>query len=473
MKIENRAVRSTAIYFVGNVLSKIIVFFLLPIYTKYIPAADMGYYDTSVTVITLFSCVLFLDIGTTVMRFFLERKKEEGLRSVVTGGSCIFFLSSTAYFLLLLVFSAFLSFDNYIWIVFYGFLYALNDMTGYCTRAVGKNFDFAVAGVIQTLILATSNLVMIYLLEWGYVSLYISFCLSTVISCTYMFFRAKLYRYISAHAWDASLFREMLAFSLPLCVNSVAFWLLSSSSRVIVTYVLGTAAAGYLSIAGKFNQVLYLASTCVQLTWQEASFSHDNSDPETGKYYSQIYRSYLKGVMLCVALMIPAVKIGLAIFPSFIHENYAAAIPMIPTALIGTGLAIVSLFLGTVFSSVKKNSVIFLSTLLGAIVTVGSNLFCLLVLDLGPISANYALMLGYLSSISVRLILLNKYVSLKPSLDVWACILPLLILATLVFLRLGVVWNIIGFIGILVAGFFLFRKELRVLLERIRKKKGS
>lgn len=473
MKIKNRAVRSTAIYFVGNVLSKVIVFFLLPIYTKYIPAGDMGYYDTSITIITLFSCVLFLDIGTTVMRFFLERQRGEGLQSVVTGGAFIFSLSSALYFLLLFSLSAVVSFDNYLWIVFYGFLYALNDMMGYCTRAVGKNFDFAVAGVIQTLTLAMSNLLMIYVLRWGYVSLYISFCLSTVISCTYMFFRAKIYHYISTRSWDSSLFREMLIFSLPLCVNSVAFWLLSSSSRVIVTYVLGTVAAGYLSVAGKFNQVLYLASTCVQLTWQEASFSHDNSDPETGKYYSQIYRSYLKGVMLCVALMIPAVKIGLAIFPSFIHESYAAAIPMIPTALIGTGLAIISLFLGTIFSSVKKNNVIFLSTLLGAIVTIGVNIFCLLVLDLGSISANYALMLGYLSSISLRLILLKKYVSLKPSLDATACIVPILVLSTLVFLFCGVVWNIVGFFGVLSAGILLFRKELLILIDKFRQKKGN
>ena len=51
--------KTSGIYFAGTVLQKIISFFLLPIYTKYINPKDMGTYDVQLAYVTFLCSVLF------------------------------------------------------------------------------------------------------------------------------------------------------------------------------------------------------------------------------------------------------------------------------------------------------------------------------------------------------------------------------------------------------------------------------
>ena len=46
-------IKNTAIFFVGNVLSKLISFILLPMYTTVIPTEQMGIYDGAYKVVEL------------------------------------------------------------------------------------------------------------------------------------------------------------------------------------------------------------------------------------------------------------------------------------------------------------------------------------------------------------------------------------------------------------------------------------
>ena len=45
--------KSSAIFFIGNVLSKMTIFLLLPLCTRTIPPDDYGYYDLSITYIAI------------------------------------------------------------------------------------------------------------------------------------------------------------------------------------------------------------------------------------------------------------------------------------------------------------------------------------------------------------------------------------------------------------------------------------
>ena len=68
---------SSLCYLLGSTLSKLAVFFMLPLYTAKIPSEDMGTYDTAVAVAILVSSVLFLDIGVGLMRFMMQADSEE------------------------------------------------------------------------------------------------------------------------------------------------------------------------------------------------------------------------------------------------------------------------------------------------------------------------------------------------------------------------------------------------------------
>ena len=77
MKNLWKFVKTSGIYFIGTVLHKLITFFLLPIYTKYIDKADLGTYDLATAYINFLCSILFLDIWSGIMRFAFEYEGEE------------------------------------------------------------------------------------------------------------------------------------------------------------------------------------------------------------------------------------------------------------------------------------------------------------------------------------------------------------------------------------------------------------
>ena len=121
--MNKKNIKSTFIYFVGNVLSKIIVLLLLPIYTKHIDPYDMGNYDTSISIITFFSSLVYLDIGATILRYKLEKSQKNN--NSITYGLIIFSMSSILYFTLCIVYGVFSDMKYYFWVILYGFLYSL------------------------------------------------------------------------------------------------------------------------------------------------------------------------------------------------------------------------------------------------------------------------------------------------------------------------------------------------------------
>ncbi len=467
--LNKKTIKSTLIYFVGNVLSKIMIFFMMPLYTSKIPVADMGIYDTNTTVITFFSSVLFLDIGSAILRYTLASKTEDDKKASLSNGIIIFFMSAVIYCTLLAIGGIFFDIQYYGWIVLYGLLYSVNTVIGQCTRALERNTDYAIGGIIQTAVLVVSNLIMILALNFDYSALMISFCISTTASTLYMLLRSSFFKAVKFKTVSKEKFKDIFKFSLPLCVNSIAFWFLSSSGRVILRAMEGPEPVGYLSIAGKFTQIIYLVSSCVQLTWQEIAFAHDNSKDDTGKFYSNGFSMYLKVILTGVVLAIPAIKIGLALFPGFINDSYAESLNLIPSALYGTGLAILSLFTGTIFSSIKKTGVIFVSTLAGAVANVGTNIG-LILLGQGAYAVNYSFIIGYVVTILIRILILRKSMSFKVYISNIIIPTSLFLAVTAVYIFLNVWFSVIAFVLALAFALFYFRKEAVVLLKGIKKK---
>ncbi len=462
---KNKMIQSTLIYFVGNVLSKAMIFFMLPLYTSRIPAEGMGLYDTNTTVITFFASVLFLDIGSTILRYSLAGKSDIEKNAAMTNGAMIFLMSTLLYCALLSVAGVLLDIQYYLWIVLYGLLYAANTVIGQCARAVEHNTDYAIAGIIQTFVLIVSNLILILGFDFDYSALLISFCVATTVSTLYLLMRSALHRHIAPSLFNKQQFADIFKFTLPLCVNSIAFWFLSSSGKVILRYMNGAEQVGYLSIAGKFTQIIYLVSSCIQLTWQEIAFSHDNSSKDTGTFYSKSFSLYFKVMMMGTVLIIPCIKIGLTLFPGFIDASYSESLDLIPAALFGTGLAIVSQFTGTIFSSIKKTNVIFISTLLGAVVSVSSNIVLILA-DFGAASVNYSFILGYIATIIMRIIILKKCMQFKVDYMNILAVTLLFILTSIVYITTNMMWSIVLLPGLLAFSVLFFKKELRSLLKK-------
>ena len=94
MKDFFKFIKSSGIYFVGSVLTKLISFILLPMYTSYINPTDYGTYDLYISYITFLCSVLFLDIWNGIMRFMFDYEGNDK-KKAINSGTGIFLISSS------------------------------------------------------------------------------------------------------------------------------------------------------------------------------------------------------------------------------------------------------------------------------------------------------------------------------------------------------------------------------------------
>lgn len=465
--------KSTLIYFAGNVSTKIITFFMLPLYTKFIPAADMGTYDSAIAIATFFASVLFLDIGSGIMRFMFEKQEEvDGKKTAIYTGLAIFLCSLSLYLIVAVVAGLTFPFEYFVWIALYGFLLTVNTVYGYVARGYGYNLLYAASGIASTLVNVGCNLLFILVLKWDYVSLYIAQCAAMLIHILILECKCKILIGFRPRFFDKQLFKTMVRFSLPLCVNSVAFWLLNSANKVIVVSFLGAEFNGYLAIANKFTSILYLVSSCFQLAWQELAFSKDNNDLQSvGRFYTKAFDLYLRLLMVGLLLLIPLIRLGLTIYPNFIDQSYADAVTLIPLALAGAVMSIASSFLGSIFGGIKKNGIIFISTLVGAIVNIGT--IFLLLNPLGASAANVAFLLGFTSAVLVRTLVLRKAIGLKVRYWYFLIAIPVYLGVAYAFDRLNWVYNLLILLALLLGACFVMKNEIKLIWYKSRNKRSK
>lgn len=470
MAAIKNVIKSTGVYFAGNVLSKIITFFMIPIYTKYIAAGDMGYYDSAISVVTFFSSVLFMDMGGCIIRFILEKKELDEKYHVVYNGLTIFIMSLILYTIIAIAFGFVLDIQYYLLIALYGFLTCLNSIYNSIARGLGANVLYAISGVIATIVTVVLNIVFIVVLGWDYKSLYISIIISMVVHVIILEFKCKLFFNFKKLKFDKELIKAMLKYTLPLSINLVAFWLLNSANKLIVSLMLDTSQNGYLAIANKFTQLLYLVSSCFQLAWQELAFSQKNKiDDVTGTFYSKAFDLYIRMLIIGLLILIPAIKLGLTVYPTFIDSSYADSIALLPLALCGAVMSIASTFLGSIFGGIKKTNMIWISTAIGAIVNLA--VIFSLINVIGVMAANIAFLAGFTANVLARLMSLKKKINMKVNYVYFIIAIPVLVVVIWIFNRYNWIINLISLLVVAGIGIFLLRKEIASIFSKRKGKK--
>lgn len=407
MSDAKQFIKSSSVYFVGSVLTKMIPLFLLPLYTSKIMAQDMGYYDLSTSYLNMLVPIFGVEIWMAVMRHMFDYKENQQKFKVVFNGLVILSFSLVLYILLFTSIGIFTDIKYTVFIFLFGLLTILNNLYSCVTRGFGYNAVFAVSGIVGSLVNSASNIIMILVFDMTITSLYLAMILSFLVQIIIMESRVHLIKNMSFHMLDKRLIKSMILFSLPLGLNSVSFWFLSSYNRVGISNTLGLSANGVYSIASKFTLVLGLVSGCFALAWQELVFSKGN-EKEKSLFYTTASNYYVKFLMVTILLFIPAINV---VFPYFINAQYQQAYGLIPLYLLATAVSIFSNFLNSIFAAEKKTAVILISSFASAAVNVA--LFHLLVGSIGIQAANISLLCGFVVNTIIGLTLLNKSYKIK------------------------------------------------------------
>ena len=456
--------RSAGTYFLGNVLTRLISFFLLPIYTQYIAKGDLGYFDVSTTYLNVLVPVLCLEVWAGVMRYMFDFERREEKYAVIFNGMVIFTGSVAVYTLLFCLLGVITDIRCALLIFFYGVLLMLQNLYTYLARGLGYSRAFAVSGIVSGLVNSLSNIVMIVAFGMRLESLYLAMILGLLAQMLILESRVKILRNIRFSMFDAGMIGSMIRFSLPLCLNSACFWFLSSYNKVGISQTLGLEANGIYTVAGKFTMMVAIVANCFSLAWQEMVYSLGNEESNKTRLYSTATNYCITFLLFGELFIIPAVHV---IFPFFVDPAYHAAYSLVPLYMFATAISTFCSFLGNIFGAEKRTRVVFYSAIAGAVVNVA--VFHALVGIIGLEAANIGLALGYVINIVVRLIVLKRAYPIRLQ---WGRILFVLLLNVPVFyvyLTQGLWANIAtcGVIGIIML--IMFRDTLKAILGKLRR----
>ena len=453
-----RFIRSSGIFFLGNILSKAIAFLLLPMYTGYIQAGDMGYYDVSVTYLNMVVSILFFEIWSAVLRFMYDYNEIEKKYNAVKSGVVIFVGSTVVYLGLAAVLGIFADIEHFLLIIIYGWIQCIGTFYSFTARGLNHNIDFAISGILSVIVNAVVNILFIVYLDIGFVSMYYGFIFGTVTQIVYLEFRTHLLVQSVKLKADFKEIKKMFIYAIPLCVNTVSYWLLTGYNRLVVNWIMGTEANGMLAIGNRFGTIITLVTTCFTYAWQDISFSKKGDNNEKAIFYSNACNLYTKFLLAGLLVVMPFCH---WIFELMINESYYEAKATIPFFLFVGVLSAISSFIGNVFYAIKDTKTIFISTVLSAIVNV--IIAFPLVKIFGMNGANISAAVGFLINIIIRCCILKKKVGFKYS---WISFIILMVYFIIIADKF-VLWTLGGsilmFVIHLIMAVLLFRKEIREL----------
>jgi len=362
-KAKKDLLGGTITYFIGNVLTSLLQLLLLRFVTGKLLPEDYGYYNLIITIDQLVTPVITLQISDAVFRFFFD-DTEEARHSVYTNAIIVLLVGFFVMLAAAFIFHVYIQpINHFAYVIAYMISTNVYQVYQKVTRAMGHSVDFVKCGLLKSVLYIILQLICLYVFNLKVESLFISFILSTIISLLVLESKIRQRAYFRISAFNKKLLKKMIAFSLPLAPNTIFWWLNSSVNSMIMTMRLGLDATGIYSVAGKFANVLNLATSVFGMAWQEASIKAVNDEGRTA-FYNDIFNLLIKALFSLLIIGIPLVGL---VMPYMIDSKYYEALLYAPILLIATGFSAISGFFGQMYSALKKTTGAMNTTIYGMV----------------------------------------------------------------------------------------------------------
>lgn len=390
--------KNIALITIGNFASKILSFLLIPFYTAVLTTSEYGIADLMTTTINLISPFFTLLISEAIMRFALEKgiKKSQ----VFTIG----LITTLLGFVAMVLFSPLILFIEtlkpFYWLFLcYYLAVTLHSMASQFVKGLEKISIYSISGVIHTFIFILLNLLFLLGVKMGVEGYLLALVISNFIVVIFLWIAANLNHYIlPIKKIDWQLARDMFRYSIPMIPNSISWWISNSSDKYILTFFSGVALTGVYSVSQKIPSLFATISTIFMGAWQ-ISAVEDFGSEQSRKFYTGVYRKYSSLNIILVSILIWGTKILAAILFS---KDFYSAWMFTPVLLLAFLFNSMASFLGSIYTSAKKTKMLFISTVIAALVNIIAN-FIMIPLW-GAMGAGIATLLSYFLIWIIRLI---------------------------------------------------------------------
>lgn len=398
--------KNTFIFALGNIGTKLVSFFLVPLYTNYLLTEEYGTVDLVITLGSFIVPILILNINEAIMRFSLDKDADKN--SIMSTGitSLLFMiLLATLLYPLILLYKPISEYSLYVY--FYFISCGLSTVFLYNLRGREQLFHFSLGSILHAFSTAVLNIIFLVVVDWGIPGFMLAYMLGNVITAIYAFFAGRVISTIRHFRFDRKLTKEMIKYSVVLIPNSFMWWIMNASNRVMLTAMVGLGSAGLYAVANKLPSLISVVSSIFNQAWNYSAIKEDDTwDRE--EFNNRVF-DYLFGfVCLAGAVLLLFLKPILTIY---VEKSYFSSWAFTPPLIVGTCILVISTFLSSQYTVNKDSKGFLFSATVGAAINIALNFALIPVLsELGASIATFA---GYFAVLVYRAIDTKKYINIR------------------------------------------------------------
>ena len=397
MTKETRLIKNTMIIAIGNICTKCISFFLLPLYTTILSTNQYGTVDLISTYVSLFSAILTIQFEQGVFRYLIEVRDNinKQKKYISTCISTIIFLNlifAIVIVPILYIVKYKYTFYLVIWII----VASCNAILIQLPRGLGNTLVYAEASCISGVTNVILNVIFIVAFRLGVNGMLCANIIALIISGVYIILKIKLWKYVDKKLWERQYFYKLFKYSFPLIPNTLCWWIVNVSDRLIINTFIGIAANGIYSVACKFPSLFSMVTNIFQLAWTESA-SESIEEKDSNKYFEQILNYAIRFYSSCNMGFIAILPL---VYSFLIKNDFKSAYLYIPILMTGSLFHSIADLYGSIYTAQKRTSEIAKTTILSAVINIIINI--LFVKKLGLYAAAISTLLAYVVITVIR-----------------------------------------------------------------------
>lgn len=456
MSSANNLLKSTLIYTIGNLGSKILTFALVPVYSFCLSRSDLGYYDILLTSVSLLVPFVTVQISDASYRWLLGAKKDAAAqKSAISNGFSIILFNIVAFYLIFFTVHVFYHFH---YAIYFSFMFLLNTLYSYLqqvVRGLDESKLYSVSGIVNTASLVLLNLLFLVLFNLNLIGVLLATIISYFISVTFLLYKSKVYLKFSWRYLSRKEIKAMLNYSLPIVPNQISWWLISEANRFIILINLGASFNGIYALSSRFPAIIVIVNSVFMLAWQDHAIN-SHVEGRDNAFYNKMFAVFSSLELSLVIIMIASSRY---LIRFFVGPAFADAWKYMPLLFLAVTFSAFAGFLGVGYMGAKKTKGIFLTSITGSVLNLAISL--IFIKKIGLIAPALGTTAGFAAMWLYRIIQVRRYFQIRIN---FARVIPLLAIAIL-YMYLITIDNAYLNFGLLLSAVILFFLVNRKLLD--------
>lgn len=406
MSNYKKLLSNTLIFTVGKLLSKLLVFFMIGLYTACLSPEEYSTADLITNMANLLIPLACLGISEGIFRSAAAKSGDK--EAFFTNGLLVYGVGSVIFLALSPLMSFIPFFVDSVWLIAcYVVVANLHSVVSQYLCAVGRTKLFAGQGILDTALVIGFNILFLPVLDFGVTGYVLSTVLADLTTTLFLIVFTRLWRAVKPKTVSWATIVAMLKFCLPLVPTTIFWWITGVSDRYMVAWMCSDELNGLYTVAYKIPNLLIYAVSIFDSAWK-LSVSAEEDSEACRNFYSRVWRVYTTVAFLGGGAMMLFSRVFARILFASDYQDAWVYIPVLTLATIFTALCT---FLGSVYFSSKKT----IGSMLTAFVGAGLNVLLnfLLIPAWGAMGASIATFASYFIVCVLRLITTQRLIPFK------------------------------------------------------------